>query len=392
MLRNFRIIICLIITLIFANSISQTKVYFALISPYDSEPEVFKCFIAGYESAGGKWNGIIGSDTSVRNTGAVNNVMPYCQANGFNLVLRNSGVDDNFIQGTDPFYFNGIQVVACSGDNRFRFNTGHKELNHIVLCGAGDNQNQTSYSCEFFDTHPFAEINIIKLEHSSDTVLVTTDGAFILQPGEIANFSNMKGFDNNITGEKNIVQYVTDSYNQFKVLHKLGNGSFKPGGKIKIYYQSYSHAFIAGKLAYIKDHLNCSWWEARYRMRMTASNNGAYSEFDGFGKPDILAAIGFSGVIPDDPYNTLGTVGSISVSKESDNIFITIDSVANASKYEIYYDNIVVYTFPGNNFSPNPIKLPFKSLSKNPSHKIWYKALRYTSSTSESEKIDITDN
>ena len=71
---------------------------------------------------------------------------------------------------------------------------------------------------------------------------------------------------------------------------------------------SYSNGVILGKLLKIKDTLNCSWWEARYRARITATrteSNRATSPYDlynGFGNINIANAIAYSGSIPTDPY------------------------------------------------------------------------------------------
>jgi len=66
---------------------------------------------------------------------------------------------------------------------------------------------------------------------------------------------------------------------------------------------SFSNGTICGKLLKIKDTLNCSWWQARYRARRTASNNGLWDQHNGFGKVSISAAIAFSGLIPADAYS-----------------------------------------------------------------------------------------
>lgn len=65
---------------------------------------------------------------------------------------------------------------------------------------------------------------------------------------------------------------------------------------------SYSNAYIAGKIAKIKYTLNCSWWEARYRARVTASRNGVWSNENGYGVIDVTAAINYYGNIPSNPY------------------------------------------------------------------------------------------
>jgi len=65
---------------------------------------------------------------------------------------------------------------------------------------------------------------------------------------------------------------------------------------------SYSNGYIAGKLCKIRDSLGCSFWEARYRARITASNSGIWNAVDGYGIINVSAAIAYSGSIPSDPY------------------------------------------------------------------------------------------
>jgi len=71
---------------------------------------------------------------------------------------------------------------------------------------------------------------------------------------------------------------------------------------------SFSTGIIAGKLLKIKDYLKCSWWEARYRARMTADKiepNRATTPLDiynGYGKINVASAINYVGIIQSDPY------------------------------------------------------------------------------------------
>lgn len=65
---------------------------------------------------------------------------------------------------------------------------------------------------------------------------------------------------------------------------------------------SYSNGVILGKILYIKEQLLCTWWEARHRARMTASESGTWNIYNGYGKIDKAAAIAYSGSIPADPF------------------------------------------------------------------------------------------
>ncbi|CAG0979856.1 hypothetical protein ANAEL_01681 [Anaerolineales bacterium] len=71
---------------------------------------------------------------------------------------------------------------------------------------------------------------------------------------------------------------------------------------------SFANGFILGKLLKIKDTLSCSWWEARFRARMTASRSESNRETtpwdlrNGYGIIDVDAAIAYTGMIATDSY------------------------------------------------------------------------------------------
>lgn len=71
---------------------------------------------------------------------------------------------------------------------------------------------------------------------------------------------------------------------------------------------SFSNGIILGKLLKIKHTLNCSWWEARWRARITADRNEPNRETfpwdlkNGYGRINVEKAINFKGYIPPDPY------------------------------------------------------------------------------------------
>ena len=71
---------------------------------------------------------------------------------------------------------------------------------------------------------------------------------------------------------------------------------------------SFSNGIILGKLLFLKDLLNCTWWEARYRARMTARraeenrNTNMWDLHNGYGHIDVDSAINYEGLIPLDPY------------------------------------------------------------------------------------------
>jgi hypothetical protein len=78
---------------------------------------------------------------------------------------------------------------------------------------------------------------------------------------------------------------------------------------------SWAVPIVSAKLLKIRDALDCSWWEARYRARITAirtatthPNDELWNKFNGFGKIDVAAAIAWSGSVPADPFVNGGNV------------------------------------------------------------------------------------
>jgi hypothetical protein len=72
---------------------------------------------------------------------------------------------------------------------------------------------------------------------------------------------------------------------------------------------------VAARLLQIKDELECSWWEARYRARITAIRTAVthpagelWNKFNGFGRIDTAAAIAWTGEVPPDPFLNNGNV------------------------------------------------------------------------------------
>lgn len=71
---------------------------------------------------------------------------------------------------------------------------------------------------------------------------------------------------------------------------------------------SFANGIILGKLLKIKHTLNCNWWEARWRARITADRTEPNRETypwdlrNGYGRINVDRAIEFKGYIPPDPY------------------------------------------------------------------------------------------
>lgn len=96
-------------------------------------------------------------------------------------------------------------------------------------------------------------------------------------------------------------------------------------------YSSFGNGYVAGQLWKIKSDLQCSWWEARFRARVTGSKNNVWHEQDGFGLIDVNAAEAYGGTIDDDPFITLGVVGELSVVQAASQITLTAEPVSNST-------------------------------------------------------------
>lgn len=148
---------------------------------------------------------------------------------------------------------------------------------------------------------------------------------------------------------------------------------------------SYSNGYIAGQIAYIKDSLNCSFWEARYRARVTASRSTNYTGENGYGSINIASAIAYTGEIIADPYNTLGDIGTINAELTNDytgTVSITIDAVTNALEYEIYKDGVLIATIDELTYE-DTITRKFKGMNR---YYYEYKAKRNSDVTDLSDK------
>lgn len=66
------------------------------------------------------------------------------------------------------------------------------------------------------------------------------------------------------------------------------------GGSIKVHWLSGSVTAAAVKISQIREGRNCSFNEAILCARMTASNNGARNDMDGYGHLNVQAAIDYS--------------------------------------------------------------------------------------------------
>jgi len=248
-------------------------------------------------------------------------------------------------------------------------------ITKIVICGGGDLAHNQNVESAFYDAYPEYDGTITHLQNSVISGIITEDYDMFIQ---------------STTGMTSYISTAADNYPSKIVVMPAGSNSFtriynsmnslpciivtgagdianETGYDIEFFspdtitiepdLSSYSNAFIAGQLAKVINTLDCGFWEARYRLRMTASVNGVWHSTNGYGLPDTAAAIAYSGEIITDPYlpvivpdplpldTSLGQTWNMAVTKNV-NTILTWPAVANATNYKVYksIDNGVTYT------------------------------------------------
>jgi len=380
------------------------KVLIQIPAEMNTEPNQESSFISGYESAGGTWSGeILISSTDqplFEPSEDMDAALEYAYQNGVTLFTRPSN-GSTYNGLIDKYYELGIQCVMPAGDNAYESIPFDSTLKRAVIIGAGRDINQTGRYIEFFDQDPAHIIrNIANLSQSGSKAFVQgnniggnpdASGVNLYFVNWAVLIEGVTGFQHNPSGVYKITDFIDDGwYNKYKFTFNLGTGSYTGGGTARMDFSSNSGPYIAGKMAFIKDTLNCSWWEARYRMRKTASNSESYTTANGYGIPDAAAAIEFEGVIIADPGKVIGSVGNISVQRYSeDHVGININAVDNAAEYEIFENGELLTTkFPTiHNTGIIPHHFTIKRRYKSEGgHHYKYRALRgsqYTAFSSE---------
>ena len=85
---------------------------------------------------------------------------------------------------------------------------------------------------------------------------------------------------------------------------------------------------------------NCSWWEARYCARKTASQKGIWDKYNGYGLINVADAIAFNGTIPLDPYDETLVTGMERLSNNFKFWGQTDVTFAELTKSFAYYERI----------------------------------------------------
>ena len=99
---------------------------------------------------------------------------------------------------------------------------------------------------------------------------------------------------------------------------------------------SYSNAYIAGQLLYVKDQRGGTWWDARDACAQTGD---ALTDEDGYGTIDTAAAVAYSGSEDVEPFRIVQDC-TLSASRQDSIVTVTL-SGTNVDKYLIYKENIL---------------------------------------------------
>lgn len=120
---------------------------------------------------------------------------------------------------------------------------------------------------------------------------------------------------------------------------------------------SFSNGYIAGLLTYICNTLDVNMWTARYLCRMALGNS--WTPQNGYGK--LTPQIAQSAINLYDPefdYGALdprlariGTAGTLSAIRTGQSVSITLESVTNATTYEIRKDGVLLSAQSGLTFT-----------------------------------------
>lgn len=232
----------------------------------------------------------------------------------------------------------------------------------------------------------------IKTGTADNRILIRTSHWNYPFNGYAYTIFGVTGFTNNPNRPFPIFTQNNDGYgDKFEVVYDIGSGSYTGGGRVSNSTQSYTTPYIAGKIAFIKDSVEhllrrpCSWWEARYRARMTASENGTYHVYNGYGRINVLKAIRYRGNIPGDGHSTL-KIGKVRLERTAAGVVLQFDLVQNATHYIIFNNGTPIDTITAASYLDYGVYPVSRTNSRVP-NKYSYVALRDNLMSEESVPV-----
>ena len=264
-------------------------------------------FIAGYESEGATWGGTMtvleNIDTEDIDTDFI---QPYLNS-GYEMLLRNTALNESFLQDYIYAKENGMLLVVPVGDNAFvdirDTNYSYFGNNYsMITCGAGLNgTNQTSYPCFFFDADPSDILGGVPYQSYSVPYIAgkmcyikeqrggdwdDTIGACILTASESGTFDNINGYG--IIDVTAAADILLDSDLATPVLTgtETSAGNYRltwnevPFAKeYEVYRQGVLLATITAQVTLYADNLSRQSKGKRNWYKVRAKNGDVYSEF-----------------------------------------------------------------------------------------------------------------
>jgi hypothetical protein len=283
------------------------KILYCFSTTESGEPEAVDQFIAGYESEGATWGGTMtvleNIDTEDIDTDFI---QPYLNS-GYEMLLRNTALNESFLQDYIYAKENGMLLVVPVGDNAFvdirDTNYSYFGNNYsMITCGAGLNgTNQTSYPCFFFDADPSDILGGVPYQSYSVPYIAgkmcyikeqrggdwdDTIGACILTASESGTFDNINGYG--IIDVTAAADILLDSDLATPVLTgtETSAGNYRltwnevPFAKeYEVYRQGVLLATITAQVTLYADNLSRQSKGKRNWYKVRAKNGDVYSEF-----------------------------------------------------------------------------------------------------------------
>ena len=131
------------------------RIKYAFLTTEADEPQAIDNFIAGYELAGGAWNGTIDVDNNIGGSDFTQAYVDEQINNGYDMLLRNTAVNLGQSNVLSDSIKRGMLPVIPAVSNYFHqpSSTTTKMLYSGVFCGSGSREygNATAYPCMFYD-------------------------------------------------------------------------------------------------------------------------------------------------------------------------------------------------------------------------------------------------
>jgi len=146
------------------------RIKYAFLTTESDEPQAVANFIAGYELAGGDWNGTIDIDENISQSDFTQAYVDEQINSGYEMLIRNTATNISQASNViDSAIKRGMLPVVPAASNYYHdpSTTTSRMLYSGVFCGSGSREqgNATAYPCMFYDqpdTEVFQDITEIR--------------------------------------------------------------------------------------------------------------------------------------------------------------------------------------------------------------------------------------